>query len=146
MKRICILALLLFTCACAWGQLNVKSKSAPVERLSTAISSRATLCQKAEYGIFMVVLSSNRFDKGAVFFLGEDRPSAVRTLSDLVGLCSLESDEVLTVEARPGHTCLIMPGKDGLRLKFQEHAGNCELRKKDLEAFIEKLSEFVLDN
>lgn len=137
MRRFVLLSLLLFTCVGAWGQLNVKSKSAGPEDIATALPSKAKLAHLEGRGYLMLLVSSNRFDKGGYFLLGEELDGAIRTLDDLLDLYGSLGDGNVTVEPWPGRTCLIRcsdrPG--WLILKFSNHAGICEVLDEDLVKF-----------
>ena len=140
MKRFFLLCLSLFMCAGAWAQLNVKSQSAGPEEIATALDSKAKLAYLEGRGYLMLVLSSNRYDKGGYFRLGDDVPSSIRTLSDLLDLYDSLGEGNVTVEPWPGRSCLIYLSRPGwLALKFDYHAGRCEVRDADLVKFREAL-------
>ncbi len=143
MRRFLLFLAVLFTCVSASAQLNVKGASTSPESLATAPSSRAGLAFHGDRGYFMMLLSSNRFDKAALFKLGDSRDEAVKTLEDLRGLCGSIGDQVLTVEAWEGKTCTIAAAERSgwISVKFKQHAGFCELRDKDIDKFIKVLQE-----
>lgn len=143
MKRFYLLVLAILVCTCAWAQLNVKSKSSGPESIATAASSKAGLIFQEKYGYLMMIVSSNRYDKSGYFLLGKDLDSAVQTLSDLLDLYGSIGDDQVTVEPWPERTCLLYasdrPG--WMVFKFSQHAGHCEVWKKDLEMFLAALKE-----
>ena len=145
MKRLYLLALLLLVCTGAWAQLNVKSSSSGPEEIETALESKAKLAFLEGRGYLMLIVSSNRYDKGGYFLLGQEPDGAIQTLEDLIGLCDSLGDGNVTVEPWPGRTCLIYSNREGwLVLKFSNHAGRCEVRKKDLEKFQRALEARII--
>ena len=136
MKRIYLLILALLVCTGAWAQLNVKSKTPAAEDIETAMESKTKLVHSESSGYLMLIISSNRYDKGGYFLLGEELDGAIKTLDDLLGLYDSLGDDTVTVEPYPNRSCSIRVIRpDWLRLKFAHQAGYCELRKKDLEKF-----------
>ena len=142
MRRLYLVALLLLMCAGARAQLNVKSQSSGPEEISAALDSKAKLAYLEGHGYLMLLISSNRYDKGGYFRLGDELPAAIRTLSDLLELYGSLGDGSVTVESWPGRSCLIYQSRPGwLVLKFDHHAGRCEVRDVDLEKFRKALEE-----
>lgn len=137
MKKVILALALMLVCAGAWAQLNVKSKSSSVEQIDLAVDSKAALGYQEKYGYILLFVSSNRYDGGAPFRLGDDLKGAIRTLDDLLGLYDTLGSDIITVEPWPRTSCTIkrMEQEDLLRLQFEKQAGHCDVWKKDLEKF-----------
>ena len=140
MKRLTIALLLALVATSASAQLNVKSES-EVRSIATATSSMAVLAHSDKFGYVMAIKSNNRFDKSGSFILGDEPDGAIKTLQDLLELCETIGDQMITVESSPGRECIISASrkKGWLRMKFERHAGVCELRDKDIEEFIKAI-------
>ena len=143
MKRLTLVVMLALFAISASAQLNVKSKTESPEKIATAVQSLAILFHSDKLGYILAIGSDNRYDKPGKFLLGEDENGAIQTLQDLLDLCVNIDEQVVTVEPIPGHECTIRAdGRQGwLRLKFDTHAGFCELRDKDVADFISKIKE-----
>ena len=106
------------------------------------MDSKAKLAYLEGHGYLMLLISSNRYDKGGYFRLGDELPAAIQTLSDLLELYGSLGDGNVTVEPWPGRSCLIYQNRPGwLVLKFDHHAGRCEVRDVDIEKFRKALEE-----
>lgn len=143
MKRLTLVVMLALFAISASAQLNVKSKTEGPAAIATAMQSRAILFHSGGIGYVLAVSSDNRYDKPGKFLLGDTEDGAIDTLRDLLDLCVNIDDQVVTVEPMPGCECIISAaGRKGwLRLKFNTHAGICELRDKDVADFIAKIEE-----
>lgn len=120
------------------AQLAVKKK---VEKIEKLCSVRTGLIHLNRMGKVYYIAATTQYSEGFIFFLGDDRTSALLTLQDLYDLFDMDVKESVEVDNR-GKDCHIMRTTGNTILFSQEGiAGGFGLLKSEVNKFIEVVSD-----
>ncbi len=99
MKKLLLMVVALIVgVSTASAQLVPIAKSEAIEELD-AVRVRSVILNKHGDRFYIVMRSSNRFDKPGLFVLGDTKESAIATVVDLIKLCDqLKKGESVTVQ------------------------------------------------
>ena len=133
MKRILITLAAIIMALPALAQLNVTAKT-DSKQIGTVRTGIIRVFRSSS-GYSMALTTDNRYDDAQVFFLGEDKESALATLDDMVGIIDGDGDEALEVETGTGKCLLKVTKQLGVKIltfSFYGAAGTQSMSKGEL--------------
>lgn len=138
MKRLFTCILLCAFCTICWGQLNIKSSYDGSKTKSCHLNvNNCLLNYNPEIGFFITSKTSNQFDKHAIFFVGDDKESALNTINDIIGIFDNEEKDFSVSVEMGGRDHILTLGKQMgtycLWIKSDGCAGRWWLIRKNLE-------------
>lgn len=145
MRRIVIAIITTLLSISSFAQLNVQQKNDKVEKIATLRSTYADLvAQGSTY--YLLIRTSNQFDRGCEFCLGLTGESAIQTAKDMIDLAeSLEKNESVNVTDALGVGALLvkktMVGKPYLDIHSDKCAGVSNIAPQELQKAIDKIKE-----
>lgn len=145
MKRLFFLVTFIVLAIPSHAQLNVQSQSEAFERIGTLRSTYAYVyAQGTTY--FLGIRTSNQFDEGCFFALGNTAESSILTAQDLIQAANaMEKNSYLTVmdaeSTGANITKKIMLGKPYLVIHMDGKAGESNITVAELEHAIEIIKE-----
>ena len=143
-KFIAIIVAIVSVVFSANAQLTVKAKADAMQKVATVRVNYSHLYVDGLGYSIMFMSTTNQFDKGGYFHLGETKEDAIETAKDLIELCNQESGTGFDVEDAAGVEAFIhvgsMLGKPYLDIKTKGNAGTFNITPKELEKVIKALS------
>ncbi len=140
MKKIIVSLLCMFCCFASYAQLNVQSENESFKRIGTLRSTYAYVyAQGTTY--YLGIRTSNQFDNGTFFALGETAESSILTAQDLIKATeTMEEKASLKVMDAEGTEAFIMKktmlGKPYIVIKMSGEAGESNITVPELEKAI----------
>lgn len=147
MKKILFLIAFLASVVCVNAQLVPVRKIGASKVIETARMKMVQLVKlPSSYALF-ILATGNQFDEPATFFLGEDKESAISSLSDMLGLCDSLGDKeslaVMNMEKEVVITKREKGGNVGLFFNIPGIAGhNTCVTKRELTKLYEALLKY----
>lgn len=141
MKRFIIVLSCILLSFTAKAQLNVQSENESVKRIGTLRATYAYVyVQGSTY--YLGMRTSNKFDEGAFFALGDSAESSILTAKDLIQAAeTMEENASLNALDAEGTKAFIakktMIGKPYLVIKMEGEAGESNITVPELEKAIE---------
>ncbi len=140
MKKILLTLICMLCCLASYAQLNVQSEHESFNRIGTLRSTYAYVyAQGTTY--YLGIRTSNQFDNGTFFALGETAESSILTARDLISAAeTMEENASLKVMDAEGTEAYIlkkfMIGKPYLVIKMSGEAGESNVTPAELEKAI----------
>ena len=143
MKKIILFIACIVLSIPSFAQLNVQSQSESFNRIGTLRSTYAYLYNQGTT-YYLGIRTSNQFDKGAFFALGETAESSILTAQDLIEAANtMDENASLTVMDADGTEAVIvkktMLGKPYLIIKMAREAGESNITPPELEKAIKMI-------
>ena len=142
MKKFIIIAMMMVLFPFAGNaQLNVKREAEKFEKIASARTGLVDLMNHDER-YYIAFPTTNQFDDPFIFYLGNDKESAIKTLKDLIELCgTITKEDMLTID-NEGKELRITKGLAGaLYFAMDGYAGIASTVKSELNKFLKALSD-----
>lgn len=123
-----------------FAQLDIEVESNKIETVGTIrLSYSRLVAQGTTY--YLMISTTNQFDKGTLFCLGKTAESSIKTAQDMISLIDrIEIDAPVEVRDALGEKATLfkkkMIGKPYLIIKMEKCAGNSNITPKELEKVI----------
>ena len=142
MKRILTMIMAALFCLGfnANAQRNVK-KTTTINKIASARAGDVHLAERS--GIYFLILrSSNQFDKPFLLYLGEGKSAATQTLQDLQSVCdSIDESETMTIDNRGKDVRIRRGQEDSIVFHTDGFAGSMFITKAELNELLGAMAE-----